>query len=160
MLVEEFQKAMDVSEKGDLSSQIELWIENKEIDRLVSRLRKVTDKQLEALSHHQTEPLARKLERSYPDISARVYRALCMRIVNSGKSKYYSAALENIEHAKKCYAKAGLDAEWEKVVADIREQHNRKWGFMGGFEDIVFGAPKDLEPSFLDRAKSKWPKKK
>ncbi len=33
------QKAMKASEKGDLSSQIELWVEEKESDRLVSRLR-------------------------------------------------------------------------------------------------------------------------
>ena len=66
------QKAMAASEKGDLSSQIELWLENKECDRLVSRLRRATDKELENLSHYRTEPLARKLERSHPDISARV----------------------------------------------------------------------------------------
>jgi hypothetical protein len=153
------RKAMEVSEKGDLPSQIELWIKNKETERLVSRLRKVTDKQLEALSHYQAEPLARKLARSNPDIAAKVYRALCMRIVNAGKSKYYDAALDNIERAKQCYAKAGLDTEWEKVVADIRERHSRKWGFMGGFEDIVSSAPKRLESSFMDRAKSKWTKK-
>ena len=66
------------------------------------------DEELEGLSHYWTQPLALKLERSHPDISARVYRALCMRIINASKSKYYDAALDNIEHAKKCYAKAGL----------------------------------------------------
>ncbi len=153
------QKAMETSEKGDLSSQIELWLEKKEGDRLVSRLRRATDEELEDLSHYRTEPLARKLERSQPDIAARVYRALCMRIVNAGKSKYYDAALENIEHAKKCYTKAGLDAEWEAVVADVRERHFRKKGFMAGFEAIVSGAPKRVEPPFLERAKARWPRK-
>jgi uncharacterized Zn finger protein len=153
------QKAMEASEKGDLSSLIELWLENKESDRLVSRLRRVTDKELEDLSHYRTEPLARKLERSHPDISARVYRALCMRIVNAGKSKYYDAALDNIEHAKKCYTKAGLNADWQAVVADARERHFRKKGFMAGFEDIVAGAPKHVEPPFLERAKERWPGK-
>jgi uncharacterized Zn finger protein len=154
-----YEKAMDVSEKGDLSSQIKLWLEKKEIDRLVSRLRRATDEELEDLSHYKTEPLARKLERSHPDIIARVYRALCMRIVNAGKSKYYEAALDNIEHAKKCYSKAGLDSDWEAVVDDVRERHFRKKGFMAGFEEIVSGAPKRVEPPFLERAKARWPRK-
>ncbi len=153
------QKAMAASEKGGLSSVIELWSENKEWDRLVTRLRRTTDAELEDLSHYWTEPLARKLERSHPDISARVYRALCMRIVNAGKSKYYDAAIEHIEHAKKCYTKAGLDADWQAVVADVRERHLRKRGFMEGFEDIVAGAPKNIEQQFLERAKARWPRK-
>ena len=153
------QKAMEASETGDLFSLIELWLKKKEDDRLVSRLRRATDEELEDLSHYRTEPLARKLERSHPDISARVYRALCMRIVNAGKSKYYAAALDNIEHAKKCYAKAGLDADWQAVVADVRNRHFRKKGFMAGFEDIVAGAPKHVEPPFLERAKARWPRK-
>lgn len=153
------QKAMEVSERGDLSSQIELWLEKKENDRLVSRLRRATDEELEGLSHDWTQPLARKLERSHPDISAKVYRALCMRIVNAGKSKYYDAALGHIEHAKKCYAKAGLEAVWQAVVADVRKRHFRKKGFMPGFEEIVSGAPKYVEPPFLERAKARWPTK-
>jgi hypothetical protein len=153
------QKAMEASEKGDLSSQIELWLENEEGERLVSRLRRTSDKELEDLSHYHIEPLARKLERSHPDISARMYRALCMRIVDAGKSKYYDAALDKIEHAKKCYAKAGLTADWQAVVADVRKRHFRKKGFMAGFEDIVVGAPKHVEPPFLERSKARWPRK-
>ncbi len=153
------QKAMGASEKGDLSSLIELWLENKEYDRLVSRLHRTTDKELEDLSHYRTEPLARKLERSHPDMSARVYCALCMRIVNTGKSKYYNAALDHIEHAKKCYTIANLNNNWQAVVADMRKRHFRKRGFMTGFEDIVSGAPKHIEPPFLERAKTRWPRK-
>ncbi len=154
------QKAMEASEKGDLSSQIELWLKKKEIDRLVSRLRRATDRSWKISATTRTEPLARKLERSHPDISARVYRALCMRIINAGKSKYYDAALDNIEHAKKCYDKAGLNADWQAVVADVRQRHFRKKGFMAGFEDIVSGAPKHVEPPFLERAKARWLKKR
>ncbi len=79
-----------------------------------------------------------------------------MRIVNAGKSKYYDAALDNIENAKKCYAKAGLNADWQAVVADVRERHFRKKGFMTGFEDIVSGTPKHVEPPLLERAKARW----
>jgi hypothetical protein len=82
-----------------------------------------------------------------------------MRIVNAGKSKYYDAALDSIDHAKKCYAKAGLNAEWEAVVADVRKRHFRKKGFMAGFEDIVSGVPKHVERPFLERAKARWPRK-
>jgi hypothetical protein len=153
------QKAMAASEKGDLDSQIELWLAEKEIDRLLLRLRAAKNEELEKLSHYRTEPLAQKLERSHPDISAKVYRALCMRILNAGKSKYYHAALDSIAHAKKCYAKAGRDADWQSVVAQVRERHSRKKGFMAGFEDIVSGRPKHVEPPFLERAKARWPRK-
>jgi tetratricopeptide (TPR) repeat protein len=153
------QKAMEASEKGNLDSQIELWLKKKEIDRLVSRLRRATTKDLEALSHYTAEPLAYKLERSHPDISARVYCALCMRVINAGKSKYYDAALDNIERAKKCFAKAGLNDDWQAVVADVRQRHFRKKGFMAGFEEIVSGAPRNVEPPFLDRVKARWLKK-
>jgi len=154
------QKAMQASEKGSLAAQIELWLKKKEIDRLVSRLREATGQELEALSHYTAEPLANKLERSHPDISARVYCALCIRIINAGKSKYYDAALDNIERAKKCYDKAGLNADWQAVVADVRQRHFRKKGFMAGFEDIVSGAPKHVEPPFLEQAKARWLKKR
>lgn len=153
------QKAMAASEKGDLSSQIELWLKHKEYERLVSLLNRTTGDELEDLSHYSTEPLARKLERAHPEISARIYRALCMRIVNAGKSKYYDAALGHIEYAKKCYLKAGLDADWQTVVADVRKKHFRKKGFMAGFENIVADAPRHVEPPFLERAKARWSRK-
>jgi hypothetical protein len=112
------KKGLAASEKGDLSSLIELWLEHKAFDPLVSHRHRITDDELEALSHYRTKPLARKLKRSHPDVSARVYRALCMRIVNAGKSKYCDAALDHIEHAKKCYTKAGLTADRQAVVQD------------------------------------------
>jgi uncharacterized Zn finger protein len=151
------EKAMEASERGALSLQIELWLEKKETDRLVARLHRATDEELENLSHYTTEPVARKLERSYPEVAARVYRALAMRIVNAGKSKYYDAALDNLEHARKCYLKGGLGADWEALVANVRERHYRKTGFMAGFEQIVSGASKSAEPTFLERAKRRWP---
>jgi uncharacterized Zn finger protein len=153
------QKAMQASEKGSLTNQIELWLKKKEIDRLVSRLRKATCHELENLSHYTAEPLAAKLKRSHPDIAARVYCALCMRIINAGKSKYYDAALDNIKRAKKCYDKAGLNADWQEVVAEVRQKHLRKKGFMVGFEDIVSEAPKHVDPPFLEQAKAHWLKK-
>ena len=148
---------MEASEKGDLSSQIELWLEKKEIDRLVARLLRATDRELEGLSHYSSGPAARKLDRSHPEVAARIYRAMGMRIVNAGKSKYYDAALDNLEHAKKCYVKGGIVADWEALVADVRLRHYRKKGFMEGFEQIVSGT-RNAEPTFLERAKRHWPR--
>jgi len=44
-----------------------------------------------------------------------------------------------------------LDREVVKVLD--------KKGFMAGFEDIVVGAPRHVEPPFLERAKARWPRK-
>ena len=151
-------KAMDASEKGELSSQIDLWMEKKETGRLVTRIGTATEEELANLSHYTTEPLARKLERPHPETAARVYRVLGMRIVNAGKSKYYFAALGHLEHAKKCYERVGLNVEWESLVADVRARHYRKKGFMAGLERIVSGEAKRREPTFLERARSRWPK--
>jgi len=65
--------------------------------------------------------------------------------------------LDNLEHAKKCYGKAGLKADWEALVADVRNRHYRKKGFMTGFEQIISGA-RHVEPTFLERARRRWPK--
>jgi uncharacterized protein DUF6880 len=65
-------KAMDAAERADLGALIELWLETREIKRLVRRLRTTTDGEIEELSHYQTEPAARRLGRSHPDVAARV----------------------------------------------------------------------------------------
>jgi tetratricopeptide (TPR) repeat protein len=150
-------KAMDAATGGDLPSLIGLWLETKEIDRLVGRLRTATDAEIEGLGHYTTEPVAKKLASSHPAIAARVYRALGMRILNAKKSKYYDAALSNFEDAKRCYEKAGLGTEWSHVVHAIRRDHYRKGGFMGRFEELVAGHAPSAKPSFLERAKARWP---
>ncbi len=38
------------------------------------------------------------------------------------------------------------------------KQAIRKKGFMTGFEEIVSDAPKRVEPTFLERAKARWPR--
>jgi tetratricopeptide (TPR) repeat protein len=95
-------------------------VEKKEFDRLAARLRRASDGELESLSHRKSDPAAKKVERSYPGLAARLYRASAMRTVNVGKSKYYNAALGNLEHAKKCYLGAGLDEEWNALVTEVR----------------------------------------
>ena len=65
-------------------------------------------------------------------------------------------ALTNFDRAKRCYEKAGLTAEWEKTVNQLRTEHHRKTGFMSGFEDLVAGSGPSDRPSFLERAKTRW----
>lgn len=79
-----------------------------------------------------------------------------MRILNAKKSKYYDSALENFERAKRCCQRAGLTAEWAKIVSRVRASHYRKMGFMSGFENLVAGSGPSRAPSFLERAKITW----
>jgi hypothetical protein len=152
------ERAMEASEKGDLDSLIELWLGAKEIARLAKRLDCASNTQLESLSHYVTEPAAERLARTHPGVAAKVFRALGVRIIDAGLSKYYYAALSNLERARTCYQRAGLDQQWEALVAEIRRDHHRKTGFMPGFERIVAGAGPSREPSFLDRARGRWAK--
>jgi hypothetical protein len=153
------EKAMKASEQANLSSLIELWLSVKEIGRLVDRLNRASDRELEGLSHYATEPAAKRLERTHPAIAAKVFRALCVRILNAGKSRYYDAALANIKAARKCYLAAGLNEMWRKTSAEIRRDHYRKHGFMPGFEAIVASKRALPQPSFLDRARAEWASK-
>ena len=150
------QKAMDAALGADLHSLIELWLETKEIDRLVQRLRKARDEELEGISHFATEPVAQKLAMTHPDVAARVYRALGMRILKAKKSKYYDAALSNFEDARRCYERAGLGAKWESLAREVRTEHHRKSGFMAGFEEVVTAGGRSAKPTFLERAKARW----
>jgi hypothetical protein len=150
------RKAMDAALGADLHSLIELWFETKELERLVQKLRGVPDEELEGISHSTTEPVAQKLAKSHPDVAARVYRALGMRILKARKSKYYDAALSNFEEARRCYERAGLGARWEGLVHEVRTEHYRKTAFMSGFEGVVTAGGRSARPTFLERAKARW----
>jgi hypothetical protein len=150
------EKAMDAASGDDLHSLIELFLEVKEMKRLAELVRGATDQALEQLSDYSAEPAAKKLEKAHPDLAARLWRAQGMRIVNKSKSKYYDAALTNFERARCCYERAGLGAEWADTVHHIRANHHRKTGFMPGFEALAAGAGRAAEPSFLERAKTRW----
>ncbi|SPF36828.1 hypothetical protein SBA4_1920002 [Candidatus Sulfopaludibacter sp. SbA4] len=54
------------------------------------------------------------------------------------------------------YERAGLAAEWEETVRQIRTSHSRKTGFLSRFEALAEGTRPRREPSFLDRAKKRW----
>jgi uncharacterized Zn finger protein len=150
------EKAMDGAGGADLHSLIELFISAKEIGRLAELVRGATDGALQAVSHYATEPAAKKLEKSFPDLAARLWRAQGMRIVDAKKSKYYEAALSNFERARDCYQRAGLAVEWDTTVRLVCAAHSRKTGFIGEFQALAAGAKCGAKPSFLERAKERW----
>jgi len=150
------EKAIEVAAGADLRSRMELLLETKELERLADLVGQNKDSALEGLSHYVTEPAARKLEKTYPDVAARLWRSQGMRIVNAKKSKYYGAALSDFEKAKRCFERAGLASKWEKTVSQVRADHRRKKGFLSGFERLVGGSGPSNEPSFLERAKARW----
>jgi len=153
-------KAMAVADHGDdLSSVIGLFVETAEIERLAARVDSATDDELEGMSHYATEPAAEMLVEGRPALAARVFRALGLRIVNAKKSKYYDAALGNFERARDCYAAAEQQEVWDALVTEVRRDHRRKYSFMPGFERVVEGGRAvEPRPSFLERARSRWPR--
>lgn len=154
-------KALDAASPDRLSEFIELCSETGEWERLAAALEDVTPERLERLSHYTTEKAANELEKQYPEIAVKIYRALGMRIVNAGKSKYYRYALNHLEKAKKLYLDCGREADWDALVALVRDRHSRKSGFMPGFEAIVkgrFGRGGGRPESFESRARARWKK--
>ena len=149
-------KAIDAAERGKLGSLIELLMETKETERLVRCLQEASDSALEGLSHYVTEPAAKRLAKTQPEVAAKVFRALGMRILNAKKSRYYDAALSHFENAKSCFERVGMGQQWEAVVAEVRQAHHRKVGFMPSFERLVAGQGPRQEPSFLERARNRW----
>ena len=149
-------KAIDAAERGNLGSLIELLMETKETERLIRCLQEASDSALEGLSHYVTEPAAKRLAKIQPEVAGKVFRALGMRILNAKKSNYYDAALAHFEETKSCFERAGIGQQWDAVVAEVRQAHHRKTGFMPGFERLVAGRGPSQEPSFLERARSRW----
>ena len=150
------EKALDAAKGADLHSVMELLVETKETERLAELVCVTTDVALENISHYATEPAAMKLEKPHPELAARLWRAQAMRIVDAGKSKYYDAAAANLERARKCYLRAGLAADWEDAVRQIRADHYRKTAFMAAFESVSADGGHQEPPSFLERAKDRW----
>lgn len=156
------EKALDAATRGaaartaKLDSLAELLLEAGEFRRLAELVRQSTDATLEAMWYVTVEAAASALEEPYPDLAARLWRALGMAIVNTRKSRLYDSALFHFERAMRCYQKAGQGSEWETTVQGIRDQHRRKTGFMPGFEALVAGRGPSDRPSFLERARARW----
>ena len=149
-------KAMEAIAQAALYTVIPLWLETSEIDRLVARLRQAEDQELESLGHTTTEPAAQRLANSHPDVAARIYRALGLRILAAKKSKYYDDAVSHFAQAKHCYEQSGLLKEWLSLVTGVRRAHGRKYSFMPSFERVVANQPPPPRMSFLERAQQQW----
>jgi hypothetical protein len=139
-----------------LPSLIPLLVETKEIKRLAELVGQCTADQLEQTSHYTLEPAAKTLDEAYPGPAARLWCAMALRIVDAGKSKYYRAALDNFQRARRSFCAAGLQVNWEEIVDRVRASHSRKTGFMRGFEEIVAGSEPEPAPAFLEKAKARW----
>ena len=150
------QRAMREAEAVDLRGFIEICVETKEWERLSTRVLDDEIEKLESLSHYVTEKAGKGLTRKYPAAAAKVYRALAMRILKAGKSKYYSFALEHLRTTKRLYEKLGSGATWQSIVAEIRRNHSRKHGFLPDFERIVAGGTLQPSESFAEQARRRW----
>ena len=150
-------QAMAVSERADLRDALELWLKAGELPRIIERVHKASPAALRGLSHFVTEPIADALAKDHPALSAKVYAALGMRILESKKSKYYGAALSHFQEARKNFSKSGNPEKWKNLVGEIRAQHARKPGFMSDFEKSL-AQQDEAKESFLTRAKANWKK--
>jgi hypothetical protein len=150
------EKALAAAEKSQLDGYIGICTKTKEWDRLASRILRIQRAELEDISHYTMEPAAEGLAKAHPDAAAKVYVALGFRILNAKKSKYYAAAIRDLQKAKRCYQRGDLDKDWNVVVATIRSEHRRKVGFMSDFEQVVSGEADHPKPSFLDKAQERW----
>jgi hypothetical protein len=120
------EKALSAAKGKDLYSLLELFVETRAMERLEDLVSGSTDEAFEHVSHCATEAAAKKLEKIRPDLAARLWRAQGMRIVDAKKSKYYDAALSNFERARDCYQRAGLAAQWEETIRQVRTPHHPK----------------------------------
>lgn len=109
----------------------------------------------EALSHYCTEPAAKGLAKKDALAAAKLYRALGLRIVNAGKSRYYREALEHFANARNLYCGAGQTSEWAAVVGFVRTAHSRKSGFLSAFARVASGKS-ERTPSYADEAQARW----
>ena len=149
-------KAIEEAKKSPLDSTIELFIKTKELDILADRILLVKREELENISHYKMGKAAKVLLNKNSIAAAKIYRAMGMRILNSGKSKYYNIALEHFLKVKTIYTKNNSEEEWLSIVRYIRENHGRKYGFIPDFEKLVSGKYPPSQESFTQRARKRW----
>ena len=136
------ERAMSAAEKATLGNFIPLCVKAKEWDQLARRIHATPPAELEGLSHYTAEPAAGGLAKHDPLAAAKLYRALGLRIVNSGKSKYYGEALAHLKKARDVFLGLGLATEWEALAQAVQTAHSRKSGFLSAFNKIVSGKPR------------------
>ena len=149
------ERAMAAAAGAGLGKFISLCVKAREWERLAQRVHSAKPVELEALSHYCTEPAAQALAKRDPLAAAKLYRALGLRILSSGKSRYYAAALDHFKKARNLYCGAGQTPDWEELAGTVRNAHSRKRGFLAAFEQIASGkSPRS--PSFAEQAQEQW----
>jgi uncharacterized Zn finger protein len=148
------ERAIAAADKADLGGFVSLCVKAREWERLARRVHSATGEELESLSHYCTEPAAKGLAKKDALAAAKLHRALGLRIVNAGKSKYYSEALGHFENARDLYCATGRAEEWQSLAGAVRAAHSRKSGFLSAFERIVSG--KSRSSSYADEARTRW----
>ena len=141
-----------------MSAFIEICTEAKEWDVLAEHIISVEHEKLEKISHYTTEKAAKGLVKKHSQAAAKIYAALGIRIIQSGKSKYYHYALEHFRNAKTFFERAGCEQIWLSLVDRVREDHSRKYSFIGDFEEIVAGRAPETPESFEKKAQKRWKK--
>jgi tetratricopeptide (TPR) repeat protein len=152
------EKAIGAMGNSPLEDAIDVYVAAEAVEPLASLVRRTEHGALEDVSHFTTEPAAKLLRRPHPDTSAKLERAMAFRILDAGKSKYYDAALENLERARKLYLKAGMDVEWDAIGVRIETAHRRKAGFLASFRQLVRGEAVRPTETFLEQAKKRFEK--
>lgn len=157
------EKALDfaAANVSDLHSTLQLFSEANAPERLAAVVRRASDEQLIGTSHYGTEPAAEKLEKSHPDLAARLWLAQALRVIEPGKSRYYDAAESSLARARTCFLKANQEAQWDAAVKKLRAEHPRKARIMAALESINAGVDKKKKAppsSFIDRAMDEWKK--
>jgi tetratricopeptide (TPR) repeat protein len=136
----------------DLDQLVHLLLRTREIGRLAELVRASADEALQAC--HQAGPAAQELEPEYADQAARLWRAAGMRILTDRRSRRYATALRHFANARRCYERAELSADWQRLADDVHA--NATTSFLDRFEQLVTGSGPGPRPSFLDRAKARW----
>jgi uncharacterized Zn finger protein len=148
------ERAMTAADKADLGELVSLCVKAKEWERLARRVDLAAGEELESLSHYYTEPAAKGLAKKDALAAAKLYRALGLRIVNAGKSKYYKEALSHFESARDLYCETGHAEEWQSLVGTMRVSHSPKSGFLSAFQRIVSG--KSHSSTYAEAAQARW----
>ncbi|HVL98275.1 MAG TPA: hypothetical protein VM324_03180 [Egibacteraceae bacterium] len=99
-----------------------------------------SDEALAGLGRYSVQEAARPLGKAHPGAAARLWRALALGVLATGRAKSYPAALRDLERARDCYERAGLPRDWHRLVAEVRAEHHRKSSFLPAFEELVRGA--------------------
>jgi hypothetical protein len=126
------ERAMAAGAGASIGEFISLCVKAKEWGRLGERVHSAKPSELEALSHYCTEPAAKALGKRDPLAAAKLYRALGLRILSAGKSRYYDAALDHFEKARNLYCGAGHSTDWDALGGDCAERPFTKKRISGG----------------------------